>query len=981
MAYAAATDGGEWHGQCPVCGRQKTGDSGDDRFVVAPNKGDCGRFFCRKNPDHNGDGIDYLRRYRGMGFRDACTLLGVARDYNGNGYDGRPAQPHTWAPRPVALPPNAWREAAAELVREAQANLFDMQSGQDHLAWLDRRRMIAPETARRAGLGLVCKTHWFPKEDWGLPPDGNRPNLWVPTGTLLPVMADGCVAALSVRRFDGDEPRYVRISGSSNKCAWFGPAGNAARTVIVLESVLDALLLTQELPADVAVLALGAASVRPDAGTAEQLHAAPIVLCALDGDGAGAANAIGWWEANFRTASRLAYPKHYKAKDPTELAVAHGNTDILRAWVEVGIEIAESRLAVRRTPPTSSAMHIIDKTPAPPPPETLPAAPARNAQEQPTRAISVEAGPSLDMRVTVVNSPGGLDAALARVAAFDGIIGLDTETTPLPQFQGDDRAALDPFRSRVRTLQVSTGNEVFVFDLNRIDIRTLTCLAARRWCGHNSVFDVKMLTHAGLECPPPDCTMLLANAIDNDTFSLRALAAKHLELVLDKSVRTEDWSGDLSREQIQYAARDAWATFRLHRRLADQAEQRGRMRLYGLLKGVQAVVARMELCGIKLDLDAHACLVDDWRADLDVAMADVHAAFGDKFNPNSSKQVGDLLREHLDPDTLAAWPLTESGALSTTAGDLAIVADHPALARVAAARSLSHMLSGFGEKLAALVNPVTGRAHPHLMIAAQSTGRFSCTNPNMHGVPRDKRVRSLFITEPGRAIVAADFGMVQLRIAALISRDARLVSATERGEDLHQLTASLLMGKRPEDVTKEERSLVKPVNFGLLFCMGSCTLFHYARTQYHVNMSIGDAARFREGYFEAYPGIRAWHRQVRDQLAEGGKVQTPCGRWSRFPKEGDPSLPGAAAHVIQGAEAEVMQATLGRLLDALRGLDAVPVACIHDEVILDVAEADVPAAEVAVREAMECGMRDVFPKAPLIKLVEAKHGANWGAAK
>jgi DNA polymerase-1 len=146
-------------------------------------------------------------------------------------------------------------------------------------------------------------------------------------------------------------------------------------------------------------------------------------------------------------------------------------------------------------------------------------------------------------------------------------------------------------------------------------------------------------------------------------------------------------------------------------------------------------------------------------------------------------------------------------------------------------------------------------------------------------------------------------------------------------------------------------------------------------------MSIGDAARFREGYFAAYPGIRAWHRQVRDQLAEGGKVQTPCGRWSRFPKEGDPSLPGAAAHVIQGAEAEVIQATLGRLLDALRGLDSVPLACIHDEVILDVAEADVPAAEVAVREAMERGMRDVFPKAPLIKLVEAKHGASWGAAK
>jgi hypothetical protein len=222
---------------------------------------------------------------------------------------------------------------------------------------------------------------------------------------------------------------------------------------------------------------------------------------------------------------------------------------------------------------------------------------------------------------------------------------------------------------------------------------------------------------------------------------------------------------------------------------------------------------------------------------------------------------------HLDPDTLAAWPRTETGALSTTADDLAIGADHPALARVVAARGLSHALAGFGEKLASLVHPVTGRLHPHLLIAAQSTGRFSCVGPNMHGVPRDSRMRSLFVAGPGRAIVAADFGMVQLRIAALVSRDARLVDATERGQDLHRLTASLIMGKRPEDVTGEERSLVKPVNFGLLFCMGSNALFRYARSQYRVNMSVGDAARFREAYFRAYPGIRAWHDRIRGQLA------------------------------------------------------------------------------------------------------------------
>lgn len=968
MTRVAGTNGGEYHGSCPSCARRNGDAGGDDRLCGWPNHpdSDCGKAWCRVCGDVF-NGIDYLRSYRGMSLREACTKLGVRRDFSADSCRQRPEVCHKWQPSRAKTPSAKWIAQAEQLLRHGRKTMFETEVGEAALDKLATTRLLKRKTVEAARLGLLRRDQYIPKSHWGIvvDPDKTKRDLWIPAGLLIPVMHNDEPTSLQVRRRPESTPRYVKISGSGNRCMWMGSSDAATSAVVVVESALDAILLWQELPGDIAVVALGSVSIRPDAETAAKLAAVPLVLVALDGDDAGAAQAIQWWERNLPNTSRLAYPARYGAKDPTELAIAAGSTEVLRVWVQTGISIAQSRhLPVAMGSSTHGVTAAQEAAPV-----------------QPERRTPIKVGTSLDMRVTVIEDAAGTEAAIARIAAFEGVSGLDTETAPLPDFADDAKAALDPYKSRARTLQVCMGDEVFVFDLNRVDVHALSPIVARPWAGHNAAFDLSMLTHAGLECSVPDCTMLLANTLDNAVSSLRDLASKHLGIELDKGVRTTDWSGDLSREQVEYAARDAWVTFRLHRLLGDQAERRGRMRLYGLLKGAQSAVVRMELSGIGFDAGAHERLIAAWQAELEGLMADVHAAFGDDFNPHSCKQVGELLLRHLDADSLAAWPRTKSGELSTAAADLAIGADHPALASVAASRGLRHALSGFGETLASCVHPVTDRVHPHLLIAAQSTGRFSCTGPNMHGIPRDPRVRSLFVAGPGRAIVAADFGMIQLRIAALISRDTRLVNATERGEDLHRLTASLLMSKAPEDVTREERSLVKPVNFGLLFCMGAPTLWRYARSNYGVRMSLADAEQFRAAYFRAYPGIRAWHSDVHDCVTDCGKVCTPYGRWSSFGKSKDISLPAAAAHVIQGAEAEVMLATLGRLPDALRGLDALPVACIHDELVLDVAEADVPAAEAAVRGAMEQGMRDVFPKAPLIGLVDAKHGPNWHAAK
>lgn len=980
MKYSSATDGGEYHGPCAFCLRE-TGDGGDDRMVVHPEKSDCGKYFCRRDENHRGDGIDYLREFRGLGFRQACEILGVERQFNRNGQHERRGKT-AWTPKPESMPPQAWREQARALVMKARTNLFgDTELGQSALRKLQETRFLSLKTIRDAHLGLLPEARWIPKERWDIEVGpGEKSNMWIPAGLLIPVMRDGEVIALTVRRRSDDCPRYVKITQSSNRCLWCGPSGKEARAAVVVESILDCWLLHETLPTDIAVIATGFASGRPDAETAAHMQEIPHVLVGLDGDGAGAEQALGWWERNIPNTSRLAYPKRYRAKDPGELAAVAG-AGILRPWVEVGIEIAASRRA-QSLGPRSGAVDAEKHEPSSA--EQFTPVSGSLALELPApviapKEVTLEAGLSHDMRVVLVRDPATLEDSLRHISGFDGVIGLDTETTPLPQFAREPKAALDPRKSRPRTLQFCTGDRVDIIDLNRVDIAALALVTERDWVGHNAVFDLKVLRAAGLNPSTPDCTQLQANVMHNGLASLQKLADEHLKLRLDKEARVGDWSGDLTHEQVEYAARDAWATLLLHRRLHEQVERRDLTRLYRLLRQSQPAVATMALAGIGLDLEAHERLVTEWKAEFAQAMADVRTLLGDNFRPESYREVSELLRATLDEDTLKRWPRTDKGNLSTDADSLAIRKDIPALAAIIRARSTGHALSQFGKSMAATA--VDGRLYPELIIGAQSTGRFSCQNPSLFNVNRDPRLRSVFVPGPGRVLVSSDLAQIQLRACSLVSRDWRLMRAMEHGEDLHRLSTALIMGKRPEDVRPEERAKIKPVNFGLLFFMSADGLWRYARSKYGVDMSIEEAGRFRRAFFEAYPGIKEWHGYVRARVRHVGKVSTPCGRWSKFGGSGELSLPAAAAHVIQGAESEVMLASLGRLPDALRGLDAVPILAVHDEILLSVRPGDVEATERAVQAAMEQGMRDVFPNAPLLGLVDAHHGPNWHAAK
>jgi DNA polymerase I len=390
-----------------------------------------------------------------------------------------------------------------------------------------------------------------------------------------------------------------------------------------------------------------------------------------------------------------------------------------------------------------------------------------------------------------------------------------------------------------------------------------------------------------------------------------------------------------------------------------------------------------------MPLDAAACraLAARLAAGRDRLRAGLDRAPGG-LNPDSGPALAAWLEEALGgrgAEACRAWPRTGTGRLATDAGALAGGAPHlpPAAARVVldlllpykAAERRRSWLAG----LAAHAHPLTGRLHARHDLAGTVSGRMSSADPNLQAVPRDAAVRALFRAPPGRALVVADYDQMELRVAALLAGEERLLAAHRAGRDAHVLTAAALLGKAPEAVTEEERRLAKAANFGLLYGQGAEGLRAYAASAYGVAMTAAEARRHRAAWLAAHPRLRAWQARVRAEAGRTLAVRTPAGRERRWAAGGFRATQ-ALSHPVQGGAAEVLLAALARLRRGLEaaGLDAAPVAAVHDELVVEADAAAAPAAARVLEGAMVGGMLEVLPGAPVAGLVAARVGPELG---
>ncbi len=404
---------------------------------------------------------------------------------------------------------------------------------------------------------------------------------------------------------------------------------------------------------------------------------------------------------------------------------------------------------------------------------------------------------------------------------------------------------------------------------------------------------------------------------------------------------------------------------------------------------------RMEQRGFKLDVNAHARLVADLGEErlaaeqgyCEACRAGGHTTLINRA-PSTPAQKQNLLEILLSSEELQYWRRTEkSGTLSTKRSELMRAGHYPPIRALVKLSRIDKALSSFGQTLAGLVSPVTGRIHAQYRIASTASGRASCSGPNLQQVPKDARFRALFVPEPGNLFIIADYGSMEMRAAAHASGDIAMREAFENGLDLHRVTAARMTGKDLADVTDEERKGAKAVNFGAIYGQGADGLVKSAWANFDTVLDLAEARAWQDAFAAAYPQLVRW-RRLHNEICEGrgyiviGK-DAAAGNGRIWPKSRlgrDDSYYTRCCNLpIQGACADASMLALAytddRLFDA--GIDGGPVAWLHDEIVAEVREDQAELAATILKQAMIDGFVEIFPGAPINGLVEPHVATSW----
>jgi len=600
------------------------------------------------------------------------------------------------------------------------------------------------------------------------------------------------------------------------------------------------------------------------------------------------------------------------------------------------------------------------------------------------RATSELTLSSLAVRMEYITDAARCTHALA-VLGDSSLISVDIETARNDE---DPRSGLDPHKASIRLVQFYDGNDVvYVFDCFKEEVWT-ALISSNIWTlpmvAHNAVFELKHFKYAGVKVPNIGCTMLQSNALTGELPKLSSLVKKFLNKDLSKEQQISDWAvEDLSTEQLEYAALDAVVTYQIAQIQAARLERENLKQVYLIMKNSQSSIAAMELNGFLFNRDKHQILIERWKEEKVIVQDELSDVLVG-INLNSGKQVSDWLQENLDKATLKKWPRTPKGQLKT---DTTSFSHHPELdvtQSLLVYKELAKKLSTYGEKYRTHVNSVTGRIHGNYRLGGNVTGRIPCSSPNLQQIPRDPEFRSLFITPPGKLLLVADYSQIQLRIAALLSKDQNMLNAFNNGIDLHKQTAAATLATTATNITKEQRQMGKAVSFGLLFGQGARGLARYAKSAYGIDMTESEASEARAIFFKTYPELAKWQRLTGRRSKTHMRVETPGGRIRDFNrKKMGYKFTEALNTPIQGAEAEILMNTLGLLPTRIKNHSIRLVNIVHDELVFEIDETNISVATQIIEQVMVDGFLMSFPEAREMTkdLVEACVGHNWYEAK
>ncbi len=549
-----------------------------------------------------------------------------------------------------------------------------------------------------------------------------------------------------------------------------------------------------------------------------------------------------------------------------------------------------------------------------------------------------------------------------------GTVALDIET------YGERRDhCLDPWSGDIRLLALCVENQPpWLLDLRALgyDLGELRpALETVEIIAHNAKFDLLWLRQkCGLRATSVFCTLTAARLLSAGTKpgnDLDKCLDRYLGIPAAPDHSRSDWGSMLlTEDQLAYAARDVAHLHDLAGVLRHELEMAALDAVGELEMGLVPVIVDMEAAGIAVDQARLREIEARGRA-----AALEHAALlrqklgAPKLNAGSPKQLAEALKAagidvgDTHEDTLKA------------ADDGEII---PLILAFRAAEKLAQQAASLLECVKS-----DGRIHGRFDPTGTATGRFSSRDPNLQNINRGE-LRSCFIPAPGHKLIVADYSQIELRAAAAIAGETRMIEAYKAGADLHKQTAAAVLGKPASEVTKQERQTGKLASFGLLYGQSAPGLVRYAASSYGVHLELDQAEAIRRAFFRTYGSLRQWHGLSRNQADAGAReVRTILGRrrligetaseWERFT--------ALVNTPVQGGCADGMKRALLLLAQRLPAGTRL-ISTVHDEVIVEAPDALAEQTRALVQAAMIEAMAALFPQVPIE--VEAGVVTHWG---
>lgn len=560
--------------------------------------------------------------------------------------------------------------------------------------------------------------------------------------------------------------------------------------------------------------------------------------------------------------------------------------------------------------------------------------------------------------------------------------------------KGEDQIFVEPFyshdnyhRDDASHLSVATGEKVFIIYCDEIssyrevfkkvlnlddilivgtNLKSVTCVALREGKAIKNGFDLEQAHFVLDPDKKHDLESIAKEILDENVLALKELRKESLEQAA--SVRNFEHG----------LAKRAFAGIRAYPWLEKKLKERELFSIYSELDfPLIPILSRMEMQGVHLNRDFYATLEEEFSAQTEEIEKKIAEISGEEVNLKSPKQVGQLLFEKMG---LPVIKKTKTGAStnSQVLEELVAMGHEEVPGMILKYREIDKLLSTYVRALPKLVEE-DGKLHTHFVQSAASTGRLSSEHPNLQNIPirtdNGRKLRKGFIAAPGHVLLGADYSQVELRILAHLSGDEVMVKAFENDEDIHAQTAAEVFGLKQEEVTSQQRSYAKAINFGLMYGQSS---FGLSQT---LGISRGEAKDYITKYFTKFHRVKSFLDSLKEKCEETGYSETINGR-KRYISDinsTNRNMKSMAERMainspIQGTAADIIKIAMIRAQKELddRGLSSKLLLQVHDELIFEAPESEVEEMKTLVRESMEGACK---LKVPL--KVDMGVGENW----